>query len=114
MTVSAQYCYPADVFGDQGDIEGDWQAEYTSFACVDLANKNFKKGDTKNWNTTTNGVPYNYNIWWEDDCSSSVDTMNVYKPLGDKSDANCLDLMQNNYEKCKAKWSSQFALDPLY
>lgn len=99
-SLSAQYCLPLDDFGSHGDIEPEWQAEYTGLACANSANENFKPGDQINWNTTTNGVPYNYNIWWKDGCTSSVSPMNVYQPLVGNKEVNCIKIMQNNYKNC--------------
>lgn len=53
-----------------------------------------------NGSTTTNGVPYNYNIWWQDGCESSVGTLNVYQPLANTPDVNCLSLMLDSYKNC--------------
>jgi hypothetical protein len=101
--VSVQYYYPEGVIGKHRDVEPDWQAEYTGWACADSANENYKPGNNLNWNTTTNGVPYNYNIWWKDGCTSSVTPMNVYQPLSTNKDANCMKLMQNNDKNCKSR-----------
>lgn len=104
-SLSAQYCFPSDAFGEHGDISPDWQAQYTGWACAGSAKKTIKKGDPStfvHWNTTTNGVPYTYSVTWEDDCESSETEMNVYQPLPDNEDANCMDLLQNNYKDCKS------------
>jgi hypothetical protein len=101
-SLSAQYCYPASDFGKHVDVQSVWQSEYTGWACASSTKENFKPGDKHNWNTTTNGVPYNYNIWWTPGCTSSVTPMNVYQPLAGNKDANCLTLMQNNYKKCSS------------
>jgi hypothetical protein len=61
-TASVQYFFPVDAFGKHKDINPELQAEYTGFACANSANENFMPGDKINFNTTTHGVPYNYNI----------------------------------------------------
>ncbi|KAF2187303.1 hypothetical protein K469DRAFT_570267 [Zopfia rhizophila CBS 207.26] len=99
-TVSAQYCYPADVFGKHGDIQESFLNQYIGFACAGSANKNFKAGDKSNWNTTTNGVPYNFNIWWKDNCKTDADNLNAYQPLANNKGANCMDLMKGNFKNC--------------
>jgi hypothetical protein len=101
-TLSVQYCYPTSSFGSHGDIEPDLQSEYTGYACGNSVNENYGPGDKLNWQTTTNGVPYNYNIWWKDGCTSSVNPINVYQPLVSNKDANCLNLMLDNYKNCKS------------
>lgn len=60
--LSAQYCFPRDDFGKHGDIHSEWQSRFTGFLCTDSANENFGAGDKKNFDTTMNGVPYNYNL----------------------------------------------------
>ena len=101
-TLSVQYCYPASSFGNHGDIEPDFQSEYTGYACANSVHENYGPGDKLNWHTTTNGVPYTYNIWWKDGCTSSVNPMNVYQPLASNKDANCLNLMLDNYKNCES------------
>ncbi|KAI9892736.1 MAG: hypothetical protein M1814_001156 [Vezdaea aestivalis] len=100
--LSAQYCFPSDVFGKHGDINGDFQAQYTGWACAGSALKTIKKGDPSTfvkWETTTNGVPYSYNIYWKDKCESAVNEANLFQPYKE-IDANCLTMLQNDYKKC--------------
>ncbi|KAI9674471.1 MAG: hypothetical protein M1817_001809 [Caeruleum heppii] len=100
--LSARYCFPSDVFGEHGDIQEEWQSQYTGLACAGSALATIKKDDPStfiNWHTTTNDVPDNYTISWKPNCESSVTEMNVYKPLED-NDADCLSMMQGNYREC--------------
>jgi hypothetical protein len=79
--------------------------------CVGTALRSIKKDDPStfiNWNTTTNDVSYKYTVVWEPSCESSETEMNLYQPMSDNEDANCLSLMQNNYENCKLH-KSRFA-----
>lgn len=102
--LTTQYCFPSDVFGDHGDVSPDFQAEYVGWACAGTALTSIKKDDPStfiNWNTTTNGVPYKYTVVWEPNCESSETEMNIYQPMADNADANCLDMMQNNFKNCK-------------
>jgi hypothetical protein len=103
-SLSAQYCFPSDVFGDHADIQPDLQAQYTGWACVGTALRSIKKDDSStfiNLNTTTNDVPYKYTVVWEPNCESSETEMNLYQPMPDNEDANCMSLMQNNFKDCK-------------
>jgi len=100
-TVSDRYCYPSDAFGKHKDIQGYLVDNYINqFVCDDTKNKNFKAGDRKNWNTTERGVPYNFNIWWKEDCKTDTDTLNVNQPLADDKGTKCVELMKGNYKKC--------------
>ncbi|KAL8790632.1 MAG: hypothetical protein Q9213_000480 [Squamulea squamosa] len=101
-TLSKQYCYPANAFGDHGDIDPDWQSEYMGYACAGTAETIIKKDDLNtriNWHTETNGVAYNYTIAWMPNCESAVSEMNVWKPLVDNS-ATCESLLRDDFEKC--------------
>lgn len=101
--LTAQYCYPSDVFGDHADISPEWQAQYIGWACAGTADIAIKKDDPStfiNWNTTTNDVPYKYTVTWDDNCTVDVTEMNAYKPLAD-NDATCYTMFKNDYESCK-------------
>jgi hypothetical protein len=103
-SLTTQYCFPSDAFGDHGDVSPDFQEEYAGWACVGTALRSIKKDDPStfiNWNTTTNKVPYKYSVTWEPDCESSETEMNLYQPMPDDEDANCMSMMRNNYKNCK-------------
>ena len=104
-SLTAQYCFPSDAFGEHGDVSPDWQAEYSGEACVGTALRSIKKDDPStfiNWNTTTNKVPYKYSVTWEPNCESSETEMNLYQPMPGNEDANCMSMMRNNFKNCKS------------
>ncbi|CAH7687893.1 hypothetical protein PPACK8108_LOCUS22752 [Phakopsora pachyrhizi] len=74
--------------------------QYTGFACVGLARRSIKEDDDSSlikFYTKTNGVNYNYNVFWVKGCKSTVTEMNAYKPLPNDSDYNCLTLLRRAY-----------------
>ncbi|CAH7675379.1 hypothetical protein PPACK8108_LOCUS10376 [Phakopsora pachyrhizi] len=74
--------------------------QYTGFACVGSARRSIKEDDDSSsikFHTKTNGVDYNYNVFWVKGCKSTVTAMNAYKPLPNDSDYNCLTLLRRAY-----------------
>ncbi|GKT42570.1 uncharacterized protein ColSpa_02751 [Colletotrichum spaethianum] len=69
MALGEQKCFRADEFGNHKDVNPDFQNQYVGWACVGTAldQNKIRKGDTSSFvhfNTTTNGLPYQYNIYW--------------------------------------------------
>lgn len=101
--LSKQYCHPSDTFGDHGNIQPEWQAMYTGYACAGTALRSIKKDDPStyiSWDTVTNGVPYNYQVYWKEGCDSSITEMDLFKPLAN-NDATCISMLSGSYKKCE-------------
>ncbi|KAI8446043.1 hypothetical protein BY996DRAFT_6422228 [Phakopsora pachyrhizi] len=85
------------------NINPGFQNQYTGFACVGSARRSIKEDDDSSlikFHTKTNGVNYNYNVFWVKGCKSTVTEMNAYKPLPNDSDYNCLTLLRRAYTGC--------------
>ncbi|KAI0004056.1 hypothetical protein F4779DRAFT_630464 [Xylariaceae sp. FL0662B] len=101
-------CYGKDDFGSHGDIQRYWQRLYTGYACTGTALKPIKRGDSstfRHFQTVTNGVPYQFNIYWKDGCITDYpgrDEIYASNPqdIKDPGHVACQNLLTDNYDKC--------------
>ena len=100
-------CYGQDDFGDHGDIQESWVREYSNYACVGTGIDTIKAGEPGsfiNWHTVEHGVPYQYNVYWKDECELETGQTEMYasNPLDeqDPGDTKCQDILRDNYKRC--------------
>ena len=95
---SSQYCYPRGVFGETCDINSRLQNQLTEQARAQADQLGQLTGEDFNWNSTANnGGIYNFNIWWQSECSvPTVFTLEAFKNM-------CLSSMRNNYMNCTSQ-----------
>lgn len=102
-TLAAQSCFPSDAFGNLGDVEPDGVISGVASICKQAQGKSIKAGDAStriNYHTTNGNPPYNFTIWWQDSCQSSVTEVDATKPFSGNNDVNCTSLLTNDYYNC--------------
>ncbi|KAK2002951.1 hypothetical protein LX36DRAFT_666781 [Colletotrichum falcatum] len=105
--LGAQKCYETNNFGKHEDVSKDFQKQYIGWACVETAlpKNKIRKGDKSSfihWNTTTNRVLYQYNIYWADGCSldNGQGEASPAQPLEEDKKSTCTNLLIGDYENC--------------
>lgn len=104
LAIGELKCFNESSFPTHGDVDSDFQLQYVGPACADSAKENMNQSSTPIiFNTTTNGTPYRYSIAWIDGCQlANGDRMqNVYDPIGDSDQYDCMSLLRNDYTACK-------------
>jgi hypothetical protein len=108
LALSERHCFGSDEFGSHGDIQESWQSQYTMDACVGTGIETIRRNDPStniHWETRSNDVPYQYNIYWKEGCLLDYPGSDEAYPsnplgVGDVSPTICQDLLVDNYRAC--------------
>ncbi|KAM0330636.1 hypothetical protein ACHAQA_003586 [Verticillium albo-atrum] len=106
LKVFPRFCFGADDFGKHGDIQPSLVREYSFHTCSrsrELLIKRDDKSTFRWWATTTNKVPYQFNIYWKHGCvSEGPDEVYSADPLstGELNWETCYHTVWDNFRKC--------------
>lgn len=105
-TLGEQTCYKPDQFGKHKDVAPARVRSYSKKACKNVKGYRIFKGNKDSvlhHEFTKGGIKYYFEAGWDDSCELEEKRMqdaNAWKPLGEKSDARCESLFENNFKNC--------------
>jgi hypothetical protein len=98
-------CFAADEFGDHKPVKENKLWYFAQWACENANTSPVKKDDSDSFIFFQHwfwGVPYQYNVWWKDDCELDNGKTELYaaNPFDDGSSKVCEWTLWQAYKDC--------------